>query len=212
LTHDIFISHSSATKELARQIFYNSVSNGLSVWYDEALLATGQMLENELRAGIEGSRAFLLLYSKAVMEKQWVPLEMSIAETIVKRGDPLKLIVVKLDDHPLPEFWEQFIYLGWNNLDQSGALLRLLSKLTGRQPFTPIAAAAVLSKVPSELFVNQSNTVAEHSRNYVLFYLAHVKQLLSAVASVGHERELRDTIEKLLQVSLFAQLPATTAD
>jgi hypothetical protein len=59
-THDLFISHSSATKELARHVFYNAVANSLSPWYDEALLSLGDQLEQELRIGIEASKSFVL--------------------------------------------------------------------------------------------------------------------------------------------------------
>lgn len=207
-THDFFISHSSATKELARHLFYNAIANGLSPWYDEALLSLGDQLEEELRRGIEASNSFVLFHSKAAIEKKWVPFEMKVAEAI-HQGDPsFRLIAVKLDDEPLPEFWQQFLCHSWSNDDQPGSILRLLSELTGRNPIVQIAAAAVLSTAPSDAFVNSSNTVAEHARNYVLYYLGHVKQLLSAVHQVGHEQELRDTLRKVLRLSLFEQLPS----
>jgi hypothetical protein len=207
-THDFFISHSSATKELARHVYYNAIANGLSPWYDEALLSLGDQLEQELRLGIQCSKSFLLLHSKAAIEKEWVPFEMEVAESIFRNDPSFRLIAVKLDDEPLPEFWQKFLYQSWSNDDQPGSILRLLSDLTGRSPLVQIAAAAVLSAAPSDAFVNSSNTIAEHARNYVLCYLAHVKQLLSAVQSVGYEQELRDTLAKVLQLSLFEQLPS----
>jgi hypothetical protein len=207
-THDLFISHSSATKELARHFYYNAIANGLAPWYDEVLLELGDQLETELRHGIESSRSFLLLHSKAAMEKRWVPLEMEISESKFRSDSSFRLVVVKLDDEPLPEFWQRFLYLPWNNGDQPGSVLRLLSSLTGRNPIVQIAAAAVLATAPSDVFVNSSNTIAEHARNYVLYYLAHVKQLLSAVQLVGFEQELRDTLANVLHLSLFEQLPA----
>lgn len=207
-THDFFISHSSATKELARHVFYNAIANGLSPWYDEALLNLGDQLEQELQLGIEASKSFLLLYSKAAIEKKWVPFEMNAAEAIYKNDPSFRMIAVKLDDEPLPDFWQQFLYHSWSNDDQPGSILRLLSELTGRNPIVQIAAAAVLSTAPSDAFVNSSNTVAEHARNYVLYYLGHVKQLLSAVHQVGYDQELRDTLAKVLHLSLFEQLPS----
>lgn len=207
--HDVFISHSSATKEIARHVYYNAISNGLSVWYDEALLDLGDVLEQEIEQGIVNSHTFLLLHCAAAMQKRWVPLEMQHAENIFLSGQKIRIIVVKLDDEPLPsEFWNQFLFHEWNNDDQPKSILKLLASLTGRNPFVEIPAAAVLSTEPSSLFVNQSSTIAEHSRNYVLYYISHVKNLLSAVASVGYEGELRDTIKKVLDVSLFESLPS----
>ncbi len=141
------------------------------------------------------------------MRKQWVPFEMGLAETIYRENPSYRLVVVKLDEEPLSRFWGQFLYEPWNDDDQPGSILRLLSDLTGCRPITQMSAAAVLSTVPSDVFLNSSNTVAEHTRNYVLYYLAHVKQLLSAVCSVGYEQELRDTLRKLLEVTLFEKLP-----
>jgi hypothetical protein len=207
-TFDFFISHSSATKELARLVYYNAVTNSLRVWYDEALLILGDQLEQELKRGIEQSKSFLLLHSKAAMESKWVPREMAIAQSVFKNDPSFRLMTVKLDDEPVPEFWQKFLYLQWDNSDQAGSVLRLLSDLTGHRPMIQIAAAAVLSAAPSEAFVNSSNTIAEHARNYVLYYVAHVRQLLSAVQLVGHELELRDTLAKILQLSLFEQLPS----
>ncbi len=208
-THDLFISHSSSTKELARHIFYNAISNGLSVWYDEALLDLGDALEREIDMGISNSRTFVLLHCRAAMAKRWVPLEMQLAEAKYRRDPTFRLIAVKLDDAPLPsEFWTQFLYLDWKNADQPGSIVRLLSSLTGRNPFVEIPAAAVLSGVPSAFFVNQSTTIAEHSRNYVLYYVAHLKNLLSAVCAVGYDQEWRDTLKTVLGVSLFEQLPS----
>jgi hypothetical protein len=208
-SYNLFISHSSATKEIARHFFYNSISNGLSVWYDEALLDLGDVLRKEIKQGIENSQIFLLLHCAAAMQKEWVPLEMQHAETLFRSGQGIRIIVVKLDEEPLPsEFWEQFLYHQWNNADQPGSILRLLASLTGHNPFVEIPAAALLSNEPSSLFVNQSSTIAEHSRNYVLYYVSHLKNILTAVSKVGHEGELRDTIEKVLGVSLFENLPS----
>ncbi len=206
-THDLFISHSSATKELARHVFYNAVANSLSPWYDEALLSLGDQLEQELRFGIEASRSFVLFYCRAAIEKKWVPLEMDMAKAKYESDQSFRLIVVKLDNEPLPDFWNQFLFHSWNSEDQPSSILRLISELTGRNPVVQIASAAVLSAAPSEVFINSSNTIAEHSRNFVFYYLSHVKQLLSAVHQVGHEQELRDTLGKLLQLSVFEQLP-----
>jgi hypothetical protein len=64
-TFDVFISHSSKNKELARFAFYNGVSNGLKPWFDEALIHVGDDIRPVLRQGIADSRAYLLLHSKA---------------------------------------------------------------------------------------------------------------------------------------------------
>jgi TIR domain len=207
-TFHLFISHSSTTKELARHIFYNAISNGLDVWYDQALLDLGDSLDPEIKRGIDNSQIFLLLHCAAAMEKKWVPMEMQYAEARYNRDRGFRIIVVKLDNHPLPsDFWAQFLYLEWLNENQSSSIIRLLSSLTSRNPFVEIPASAVLSNEPAAFFINQSATIAEHSLNHTMYYLAHIKSLLSAVCQVGYDDEMRDTIRKVLEISIFEQLP-----
>lgn len=208
-THDFFISHSSATKELARHVYYNAVANGLSPWYDESLLRLGDHLRGEIERGINASAAFLLLHCEPAVSSEWVQLEMRHAKLRRERDPTFRIFVVKLDANQISEpFWIQFVYQPWNRSDQPGSLLKLLSALTGRNAVVEITAASVLSKTPSELFVNESATLAEHSRNFVLFYWAHVKQLMHAIASVGYEPELRDSLQKMLNLSMIQALPA----
>ncbi|WKZ47867.1 MAG: toll/interleukin-1 receptor domain-containing protein [Anaerolineales bacterium] len=208
-THQVFISHSSTTKELARQIYYNAISNGISVWYDEALLNIGDELELKIREGIENSGSFLLLHSKAAMEKRWVPMEMEIAKQKHTLDKSFKIIVVKLDDEPLPgdSFWNRFLYSEWSSNDHAGNILKILERITERKGLVSITASAVLTSEPSTLFVNESATIAEHTRNYAIWYLCHIKHTLNAVTTVGFDSEIRDTIRKLLQLFLFENIP-----
>lgn len=208
-THQVFISHSSATKELARQIFYNAISNGISVWYDEALLDLGDDLELKIREGIETSSSFLLLHSKAAMAKKWVPMEMEIAKQRNLLDNSFRIIVVKLDSEPLPNdnFWNRFLYSEWLAEDNAGSILKILEGITQRKGLISITASAVLTSEPSTSFVNESATIAEHARNYVVWYLCHIKQSLNAVTTVGFDSEIRDTVNKLLQLSLFEKIP-----
>ena len=144
-THSFFISHSSATKELARHIYYNAIANGLSPWYDEAFLAVGDVLASEIEKGIYASSDFLLLHCKQAMEKKWVPLEMEIAKGKYEKDASTKIVVVKLDDEPLNDpFWEKFLYVDWNQLDQQGSLLKLMEVITGKKGIAAITASSVM--------------------------------------------------------------------
>jgi len=208
-THSVFISHSSANKELARQIYYNAISNGISVWYDEGVLTLGDEVKQSLAQGIENSAAFLLLHSKAAMEKCWVPFEMEIARRKCEKDSSFRILIVKLDDEPLPDrFWERFLYMKWEPSDQGGTIIHILEAITGKRGIQAITASSVLTADPASILVNKTATIAEHTRNFVLWYLCHIKNLIQSVVSVGHEQELRDTFEKLLHVSLFENIPA----
>ena len=143
------------------------------------------------------------------LNSKWVQLEMTAAAER-KKGDPtFRLLVVKLDDqHVLPEWWGQFLFDTWKADDQAGSVIKLLESLMGRKITPWITGAAFLSHDPSNVFFNESASLAEHGRNWVLHYLGHIKGLLQAVVSVGYQAEHQDTLRKLLELSLLEKIPA----
>lgn len=206
---DLFISHSSHNKELARLTWTCAISNGVKTWFDEALLETGNEIDTALQVAISDSDTYLLFASESALNSKWVKLEMQIAEAR-KRVDPEFRIIVVLIDHnlTLPEWWQKFLYMSWKNEDEAGSVIQLLESLTGRKVFSWITGAAFLSAEPSSIYFNDSGSLAEHSRNWVLYYIGHLKQLLSALAMVGHPSEHQDSIEKILKLSLLDQIPS----
>jgi hypothetical protein len=58
---DVFISHSSKNKEIARLTYYNAIANGLSPWFDESIFKVGDEMLNTLKTAVEDSAAYLLL-------------------------------------------------------------------------------------------------------------------------------------------------------
>jgi TIR domain len=207
-TFDFFISHSSGTKELARLIYYNAWANNLSPWYDEGLLQLGDDLKSEIERGITSSSGYLLLHCQAASLSTWVKYEMRLAKLRHQRDPNYRLRVVKLDNAPLSTFWRRFLYQQWNHMDQPGSVVQLISALTGDRPVVTITASAVLSASPSDVFVNATATLAEHSRNFVLFYFAHVKHLLHNMTRSDSDQVLRDSVLKILGLSLMDGLPS----
>lgn len=204
---DIFISHSSSNKELARVAFYTAVTNGMKPWFDEALFDAGADMQPTLEGAINDSKSFLLFHSKQAMTGEWVPMEMEAAKKRREQDSTFNLIVIKLDREELPTYWQQFLFDKWKPDDQPGSVIRLYEALFKRKITVAITGAAFLTAEPSNVFFNQTASLAEHTRNYVLYYMAHVKGLLHAVATVGHPQEHHDTLNKLLKLSLFEGLP-----
>ena len=95
---DYFISHSAATKELARLLYYTGHMNCLSPWYDERLLTLGDSLDQELKAGIDNSNCFVLLYNEPASQGAGVKFEMNEAKARKERDESFRIIVVRLDD------------------------------------------------------------------------------------------------------------------
>ncbi len=96
-------------------------------------------------------------------------------------------------------------YEHWDpHVDEGAQLVPLLAHLTGINTVSWISAASFLSTAPSDVLVNESRTLAEHNRNYALYYLAAVASLLS---TPHHASEASDTMAKVSQLELFRHLP-----
>lgn len=208
---DVFISHSSKNKEIARLVYYSGIANGLRPWFDESLFAVGDEMLPTLEAAIQDSAAYLLFASQQSLNSTWVQHEMRFAEAQKEKVPSFKLIVVKFDDCDLPEQWEAYLYAGWRAEDEPGSVINLLEAMLGRKLAPWITGASFLSAEPSAVFLNKTATLAEHSRNWVLYYLGHVKGLLQAVSTVGHPAEHHDTLQKLLGLSLLEKVPVIQA-
>lgn len=208
---DIFISHSSKNKEIARLTYYNGISNGLRPWFDEALFKAGDEMLPTLVSAIEDSAGYLLFASKAALASDWVQKEMNAAEARKTADSTFKILVVKLEPCELPAWWNGCLHCEWKSDDEPGSVVRLLEAILGRKVVSWITGAAFLSATPSSAIFNESASLAEHSRNWVLYYLGHVKQLIQSVATVGYVVEHQDTFKKLLGLSLMEQIPAIQA-
>ena len=208
MNFDLFISHSSQNKEIARLTYYNAISNGLSPWFDEALFNAGDEMLPTLKNAISSCKTYLLFASEEALASKWVKHEMEFAKEQKLRDPNFKLLVIRLNTNSkLPDWWQSFLYDDWQFEDEAGSVIRLLEALTSRQIFASITGAAFLSAEPSSMFFNESASLAEHGRNWVLYYLGHIKGLLNALASAGHPSEHQDSLEKLLGLFLFEQMP-----
>lgn len=208
---DIFISHSSKSKEIARLTYYNGISNGLRPWFDETLFKAGDEMLPTLVSAIEDSAGYLLFASKAALASDWVRKEMKAAEAKKTSVPTFKILVVKLEPCELPAWWNAYLHCEWESDDEPGSIVRLLEAILGRKVVSWITGAAFLSPEPSSVIFNESASLAEHGRNWVLYYLGHVKQLIQTVAAVGYVAEHQDTLQKLLGLSLLEQIPAIQA-
>jgi hypothetical protein len=205
---DVFISHSSQNKEIAKLTYYLAISNGLRTWFDEGLFNAGDEILPTLKAAISDSNTYLLFASPSALTSKWVEHEMVFAEEKKKLDPNFKILVVLLDDTTeLPVWWRDFLYVNWEVNDEAGSVIRLLENLMDRKIFSWITGAAFLSAEPSSIFYNESASLAEHGRNWVLYYLGHIKGLLQALATVGHPSEHQDSLEKILGISLLEQMP-----
>ena len=104
-TYDVFISHASADKDIARLLARRLTDAGLNVWFDEFKLAAGERWPERIRQAIGHSRlCVILLSNQALPSKSWLSDEWSAIQECSWRRSDLSLCPVKLDDVETPPF------------------------------------------------------------------------------------------------------------
>ena len=76
-TYDIFISHASEDKDsIARPLYDALISNGVSVWFDEATLKLGDSLRRKIDDGLTCCRYGVVILSQHFLSKEWPQREL----------------------------------------------------------------------------------------------------------------------------------------
>lgn len=127
-----------------------------------------------------------------------------------KKGDPtFRLLLVKMDDQkPTPERCNQFLLESWRANDQVRSVIRLPAALIERKINAWIAGALFLWHDLSSVFFNESASLVEYDRNWVLHFLWLIKDLLQAVSTVGCQAEYQDKLRKVLELFLLEKIVA----
>lgn len=119
-----------------------------------------------LETAVQDSAAYLLFAGEQALASTWVQHgEMRFAEVRKAQDSGFKLLVVKLDNCQLPEPWNAYLCANWPADDQLGSVINLLEAMRGRKLAPWIPGASFLSTEPSAVFLNETTTLAEHSRN-----------------------------------------------
>ena len=101
-----FISHSSTDKPLAIEL--KDQLDG-DAWVDLHEIEVGDILLEEISAGIEGASDFVLLWSRASSQSRWVRFELHMAFIRWVEESAIAIQVVVLDDTPVPLWLRPFL-------------------------------------------------------------------------------------------------------
>ena len=75
--YDLFLSHASEDKEaIARPLYSALIAQGLSVWFDEAVLKLGDSLRRKIDEGLSKCRFGVVVLSPTFLSKQWPQREL----------------------------------------------------------------------------------------------------------------------------------------
>jgi hypothetical protein len=83
---DVFLSHSSKDKPVARDIAERLKKDGVKVWFDEWEIRPGDSIPAKIEEGLEHSRVLVLCMSANAFVSDWAKLESGT----FRFRDPLK--------------------------------------------------------------------------------------------------------------------------
>lgn len=77
-TYDVFLSHASEDKEIiARPLYEALTAEGVSVWFDEAVLKLGDSLSGKIDEGLAKCPHGIIIISPSFLDKPWTQKELS---------------------------------------------------------------------------------------------------------------------------------------
>jgi len=122
----VFLSYSKKDIEYANWLAGEIKIAGVSLWMDSQVVDPRRSIQQQIAEGIESSTVFVVLLSRSSILSHWIQWEVNSA--LQKNADNLgiKILLIKIDDFPIPKNLSNFIYI--NALeDRKKALQAILS-------------------------------------------------------------------------------------
>ena len=116
----VFISHSSANLQDAKQIEAALIAGGFDGWLDDSDIRVGVLLGKELLEALKASRAMVLIWSEAAKNSAWVTTEI-LAAFHLKRF----ILPYTLDATEFPQFLSRSIH-GDLRKERAATLIKLV--------------------------------------------------------------------------------------
>jgi uncharacterized NAD(P)/FAD-binding protein YdhS len=134
--YDVFLSHSSKDKLVARAIAQQLRDEGLRVWFDEWVIKPGDSIPTKIDEGLESSRVLVLLMSENAFGSDWTNLEVNTARFRDPLNKKQRFVPVRLDDSPIRGSLTQYHYISWRPGDRHAGIAKLCDACTERSDHT----------------------------------------------------------------------------
>lgn len=137
--YDFFISYSHNDKEVALDLYYLAVANGLEPWLDDRNLNYGEEVTERALLGLQNSKQFLVIISED--SKASTPVKMEIAEALdiydLRKGsdNEFNITAYPINGSAVPENLKRFLYIEDREDHPLPASLKLIQKITGKDMF-----------------------------------------------------------------------------
>jgi hypothetical protein len=125
----VFICHASEDKEYAAGLYRQMEAKGLKPWLDKENLRGGVLWDNQIQRAIREIDYFIVLNSKALLEKDvgYVNKEIAIAqERQPEFRERIFIIPVQIDNSPLLRMFEPFQAIDLRDPSQAEKLFNVI--------------------------------------------------------------------------------------
>jgi small GTP-binding protein len=175
-SYDVFLSHSSKDKPIARALAERLRTDGLRVWLDDWEIRPGDSIPAKLDEGLEQSRVLVFCMSANAFGSDWAQLESGT----FRFRDPLnkerRFIPLRLDDSPVKGSLAQFLYINWRPADSEQEYVKLLEAC--RSPTKPPMAKAQSAHEPIPTMAVQ---LGSHAQIWAYAFSLDGKHVLSGL-------------------------------
>jgi hypothetical protein len=133
----VFLSHSSADKMLARRLAADLRDAGVKVWFDEWEIETGDSISQQIQDGLRESDFVAVLLTRQSVEHGWVEKEWQSRITLEAKTGRKLILPLKADDCELPPLLADRAFADFT-IEYAAGLTQLLRALLG-EPTAPAA-------------------------------------------------------------------------
>jgi len=108
--YDVFISHSSKNKQVARMLAMELKHAGLSVWFDEWMIKVGDDIYLEVEKGLENSKSVVVLMSPHFFDSEWAVFERSTLAFRDPANKQRTILPVLIEDCDIPQALRRILH------------------------------------------------------------------------------------------------------
>ena len=128
----IFLSYNSDDKEYVRKLAAALKLTGAQVWFDEWTIRPGDSIPAAIDDGLSGFDIFLLVWSEAASESNWVKTEMQAAIDRWINDESCRLIPIRLDSTPVPTLLRSIQHIDGSNSNHIQVAREILGIESGK--------------------------------------------------------------------------------
>lgn len=107
----VFISYSSKDASEARRLARELTRHDVRTWIDEYEILPGDSITQKISEGIRQSDFVIVLLSRNSLSSDWVRFEIGKAFAKNREASSIRLIPVRIDDSPIPEYLKDVRYV-----------------------------------------------------------------------------------------------------